>query len=115
MAWTPETPGGDAAGPRMLSSGDTQRPLLDAGEAAGSRSWPQQVTPRPFRPKDAFQYHMEVIVGQAADNLRGLRIESLCSVQQPHTPLVTNGSYVKMKEKWSPLEFMYIDFGQLSY
>lgn len=29
------TPEGGAAGPRMLSSGDTQ-PLLDAGEAAGS-------------------------------------------------------------------------------
>ena len=72
MAWTLEAPGG-AAGPRMLSSGDTQRPLLDAGEAAGSRSWPQQVTLRPFHPKDAFQCHVEVIVGQAANNLRGLR------------------------------------------
>ena len=97
-AWTPERPGGEAAGPRTLSSGDTQRPLLDAGEAAGSRSRPQQVTLRPFRPKDAFQYHMNVIVGQAADSLRGLRIESLCCVPKPHTPLV-NGSYVKMKEK----------------
>ena len=67
-----QDPGGGAAGPRMLSSGDTQRPLLDAHEAAGSRSWPQLVTLGHFHPKDAFLCHVEVIVGQAANNLRGL-------------------------------------------
>lgn len=44
-----------------------------AAPSAGSRSWPQQVTPRPFDPEDAFQCHVEVIVGQTANNLRGLR------------------------------------------